>query len=112
MTLTLALWALLGLAGGGFAYRLADRLLERDAVGGASLLPRCSRCGRLQTPLHRVALLRLACSGCGLRPPREQAAVEVVTAVLVALLRVRLDDDLAAAVPTFATLVLVAATVT
>jgi leader peptidase (prepilin peptidase)/N-methyltransferase len=109
--LVIALWALLGLVGGGIAYRLADRLLERSS-GGASLLPRCPRCGRLQTPLHRLALLRLACPGCGWRPPGEQVAVELVAAGLLALLRLRLGDDLATALPAMATLVLVAATLT
>jgi prepilin signal peptidase PulO-like enzyme (type II secretory pathway) len=112
MTLSLLLWALLGLVAGGIAYRLADWLLERPARSGASLLPRCARCGRTQTPLHRLALLRRPCPGCGLPPPREQAAVEVVTALLVALLRLRLGDDLATAVPALATFVLVTATLT
>jgi leader peptidase (prepilin peptidase)/N-methyltransferase len=104
------LWALLGLVGGGVAYRLADRLLERPGQGGASLLPRCPRCRRIQPPLRWLALLR--CPGCGRPPPREQAAVEVAAAVLIALLRLRLGDDLAAAVPALATLVLIAATLT
>src|SRR4051812_37986993 len=110
--LALALWALLGLIGGGLAYRLADLLLERSDGGGATLLPRCPRCGRVQTPLQRIALLRRPCAGCGLRPPREQVAVEVVTATLLALLRLRLGDDLATAVPALATLVLIVATLT
>jgi leader peptidase (prepilin peptidase)/N-methyltransferase len=110
--LTVALWALLGLIGGSIAYRVADRLLEQPSEGGASLLPRCPRCGRAQTPLHRLALLRWPCPGCGLRPPREQAAAEVVAAVLVALLRLQLGDDRATALPALATLVLIAATLT
>jgi len=110
--LTVALWVLLGLIGGSIAYRVADRLLEQPSEGGASLLPRCPRCGRVQTPLQRLALLCWPCPGCDLRPPREQAAVEVVAAVLVALLRLQLGDDRATAVPALTTLVLIAATVT
>jgi len=34
----LALWGLLGLVGGGVAYRLADRLLEPAEAGGPGLL--------------------------------------------------------------------------
>jgi len=42
----------------------------------------------------------------------ERAAVAVVAAVLVALLRLRIGDDLATAVPALATLVLITATLT
>jgi hypothetical protein len=59
-----------------------------------------------------VVLLRLSCPGCGQRLPREQTVAEVAPAVLIALLRLRLGDDVAAVVPALAPPVLVTATLT
>jgi leader peptidase (prepilin peptidase)/N-methyltransferase len=107
-----ALWALLGVLGGGLAYRLADRLLEPSGEGRMGLLPRCPRCGRAQTPLHRIALLPLRCPGCGVAPDRQQALFEAACAVLILLLALRPVDVTTTAIDALATLVLVVATIT
>jgi leader peptidase (prepilin peptidase)/N-methyltransferase len=112
----LLLWALFGVLGGALAYRLADRLLETDAGGSIGWAPRCSRCGRPESPLRRIALLalalRLRCPGCGLGSSRRQTAVEAIAALLVVLLAWRIDDPLQAGLYALATLVLLATTLT
>jgi leader peptidase (prepilin peptidase)/N-methyltransferase len=108
-------WALFGLIGGGLAYRLADRLLESSSAGRVGFLPRCARCGAVESPHRRIALLALAvrqaCPACGLPPSRRQALAEAAGAVLVAALRLRVADDLAAALYAAATIVLLTATI-
>lgn len=103
---------MLGIVGGSFAYRLADWLLEAPAVGGMTALPRCPRCESTQTPLHRIALLGLACPSCGIKPSRQQLFVEIGTAALLVGLRYRIESDARAAVYAFATIVLVTVTIT
>ncbi len=112
----LLLWALLGLLGGAFAYRLADQTLEDEGLAGWGLLPRCARCGRVQGPLGRLAVLaiplRRGCPGCGQRPGREQLVVELGAAALVALVAWRAATPAQAAVHALGTLLLVTATLT
>jgi prepilin signal peptidase PulO-like enzyme (type II secretory pathway) len=112
----LLLWALFGAFGGAVAYRLADRLLEGESAGPIGWTPRCTRCGRAESPLRRIALLafvlRRRCPGCGLGPSRRQAAVELLAAVLIALLAWRIDDPVQAGIHALATLVLLATTLT
>jgi len=112
----LVLWALLGLLGGAFAYRLADRALEEERPGGWGVLPRCPRCGRVQGPIDRLAVLavplRRACGGCAARLGREQVVVELGTAALVALLAWRAATPVEAAIHALGTLVLVTVTLT
>ncbi|HEY3083757.1 MAG TPA: prepilin peptidase [Chloroflexota bacterium] len=112
----LLLWALFGVLCGALAYRLADRLLEDGSAGPIGWTPRCPRCGRPESALRRIALialaLRLRCPGCGLEPPRRQAVVEVVAALLVALLAWRIVDPLQVGIHALATLVLLTLTLT
>src|SRR5262245_29827996 len=101
----LLLWAGLGLLGGAVAGQLADRLLASTGRGGPA--PAAPDAGVPAGPTRPRGLALL-----GQPAARERAAVAAVAAVLVALLRLRIGDDFATAVPALATLVLITATLT
>jgi leader peptidase (prepilin peptidase)/N-methyltransferase len=103
--ISLLLWAGLGLLGGAVAGQLADRLLARMGRGQPSPSPADAGGQPGQTWPRALAFL-------GRPAARERAAVALLAAVLIALLRLRIGDDLATAVPALATLVLITATLT